>query len=78
MIDVADHRFPETSENMNARNEAVVQAEMERYMYQAREILIKNKAFLEKVAEELIKNQTLLNSDMQKIRTSVNVSEVVA
>lgn len=32
MIDVSNHQFPEISESMNSRNEAVVQAELERYI----------------------------------------------
>lgn len=76
MIDVATHRFPETSENMNSRNEAVVHAELERYMLKARDILLKNRAFLEKAAEQLLQKETLLYSDIQAIRESVDVVEV--
>ena len=78
MVDVSNHRFPDTSENMNARNEAVVQAELERYTFRAREILTKNKEFLEKVAEALVEKENLLFSDIQKIRASVMVSEFAA
>ena len=76
MVDVSNHRFPDTSESMNARNEAVVQAELERYMFLAREIITKNKEFLEKVAEALVEKENLLSSDIQKIRASVMVSEI--
>lgn len=71
MIDVADHRFPETSESLNSRNETVVQAEMERYMFKAREILVKNREFLEKVSKALEEKENLLFSDIQQIRASV-------
>ena len=74
MIDVSNRRFPDISENLNARNEAVVHAELERYMYKAREIIAKNKEFLEKLAEELIQKETLLSSDVQRIRASVIVN----
>ena len=48
MIDVANHRFPESSESFNSRNESVVHAELERYMFKAREILIKTVIFLKR------------------------------
>ena len=76
MIDVATHRFPDTSENMNSRNEAVVHAELERYMLKARDILLKNRMFLEKTTELLLKKETLLYSDIKELRESVSVVEV--
>lgn len=68
MIDVSTRRFPETSESMNARNEAVVQAEMDTLLKRARSILIQNKEFLEKTAEQLIEKDTLLYSEIQALR----------
>lgn len=53
MIDTANYKFPESSESFNSRNEAVVQAEIERYIFQTRNILLQNKEFLEKVAAAL-------------------------
>ena len=76
MIDVATHRFPDTSENMNSRNEAVVHAELERYMLKVRDILLKNRMFLEKTTELLLKKETLLYSDIKELRESVSVVEV--
>ena len=76
MIDVATHRFPETSESMNSRNEAVVQAELERYMLKARDIILKNRSFLEKAAELLLEKETLLYSDIQGLRESVEIVSV--
>lgn len=40
--------------------------------------MIHNKEFLEKLAEELIKKETLLSSDVQKIRESVTLVETVS
>lgn len=77
MIDVANHRFPESSESFNSRNESVVQAELERYMFKAREILIKNRDFLEKAAQMLSEKETLLYSDIRKLRESIKITEVV-
>lgn len=76
MVDVSTHRFPETSESLNARHEAVTQAELERYFLKAKEILLKNKVFLERVAAALLAKETLLYSDIQAIRSSVVITEV--
>lgn len=77
MIDVANHRFPESSESFNSRNESVVHAELERYMFKTREILIKNRDFLEKAAQMLSEKETLLYSDIRKLRESIKITEVV-
>lgn len=74
MLDVSNHRFPETSESLNARNEAAVHAELERYIFETRNILLKNIEFLEKVANALIEKETLLFSDIKSIRDSVNIT----
>lgn len=76
MLDVATRRFPETSESLNARNEAVTHAEMERYLFKTRDLLLRNRAFLEKAAKELQKKETLLYSDVQRIRSEVEITEV--
>ena len=75
MIDVADHRFPETSESLNARNEAVTQAELERCMYKTKDILLKNRAFLEAATEALVEKETLLYSDIRALRESVQITK---
>lgn len=76
MIDVATNRFPNTSENMNSRNEAVTQAELERYMLITKDILLKNREFLEKATAALIEKETLLHSDVKKIRESSVITDV--
>ena len=68
MVDVANHRFPETSESLNSRNESIVQTELERYFYKAKEIILKNKEFLDTVVCALIEKETLLSSDIKKIK----------
>ena len=68
MVDVSTRRFPETSQSMNSRNESVVQAELEALMIRTRGILIKNRVFLEKVAEQLVERETLLYSDIKALR----------
>jgi len=76
MIDVADHRFPGSSESFTARNEAVVHAELERYMYKARDILLRNRAFLEKATAALVEKDTLLYSDIKALRESIDLVSV--
>ncbi|HIV03465.1 MAG TPA: AAA family ATPase, partial [Candidatus Aphodoplasma excrementigallinarum] len=76
MIDVATNRFPDTSENMNSRNEAVTQAELERYMLITKDILLKNREFLEKATAALIEKETLLHSDISILRNNTTITEV--
>lgn len=76
MIDVANRRFPETSESLNSRNESVVQAELERYMMKARQILLLNKEFLENTIKALMVKETLLPSDIKCIREKSKVVSV--
>ncbi len=76
MIDVATRRFSNTSESMNSRNEAVTQAELERYMVITKNLLLKNRDFLEKTAAALEKQETLLFSDIQKIKSTTSVTPV--
>ena len=64
------------SENYRSRIEAVVHAELERYMFKTREILIKNKEFLEKTAALLKEKRTLLYSDIKALRESVTIVNV--
>ena len=76
LLDVEARRTPIMSEDLNARSEAVVQAELERYLFKAREILLKNKGFLEDVATVLLEKETLLYSDIRELRESAEITEV--
>ncbi|MBR4490570.1 AAA family ATPase [bacterium] len=51
--------------------ERCVHSALERYIFKARNILLKNRDFLEKVTEALIEKKTLLYSDIRAIRESV-------
>ena len=73
LVDVETRNTPCMSENLNARNEAVVQAELERYLQEAKAILFKHKEFLEKVQSVLMQKETLLYSDIREIRGSVPI-----
>ena len=69
MLDVSATRsYGDTSENLNSRNEAVVQAALERFMAATRRILLDNRPFLAAVTTALAEKKTLLHSDIQKIR----------
>ena len=73
ILNVATKNF-DSSENMNARSEAVTHTELERYMLKARDILLKNRDFLEKATEALIEKGTLLYSDIRAIRESTTIT----
>ena len=76
MVDVETPYSTRMSEVMNARTEAVIQAEMAKYMFKAKEILIKNREFIEKTVEMLLKKETLLASDIKAIKDSLNIVSV--
>ena len=75
MLDVANNRFPDTSESLNARNEAVTQALLERYLMKTRSILLQNTSFLQRVAVALEEKQTLLYSDIQKLKEECELQQ---
>lgn len=76
MLDIRSGSFRNMSENWCAQNEAVVYAELERYMFKARDILIKNREFLEQTATALLAKETLLYSDIRAIRNRVEITAV--
>lgn len=55
----------------------IVAAELERYMFKAREIIAENREFLNKTALELIEKHTLLYSDIRRIRESCTIVPTV-
>lgn len=69
--------FYNLSDRTFDNREAVVHAELERYIFQTRNILLKNKEFLEKVADALAEKETLLFSDIKAIRESVTITKCV-
>ena len=64
----------ETSESLKARVENVVACELERYLYLCRDILIKNRDFVLALADELNRKETLLYSDVQRIRARYTIT----
>lgn len=69
--------FYNLSDRTFDNREAVVHAELERYIFQTRNILLKNKEFLERVADALVEKETLLFSDIKAIRESVTITKCV-
>ena len=66
----------ECSESLSARREAVVSALLEQYFLKSKDIMIKNRSFLEKIADELVQKGTLLYSDIHRIKESVTITPV--
>lgn len=64
----------EISESLLSRSEAVIQAELERYQFRVRDILLKNKEFLFRIAEELKAKGYLVYSDIKRIRNEETVT----
>lgn len=77
-MNVDDTWYRPVSEIEKARIEAVVQAEMERCAREVRDILIRNRAFLERVASELAEKKVLLYSDIRRLRNEIPVVTVGA
>ena len=75
LVDMKTRWKPGMSENLNAMCESVVHAELDRYMFKAKDILLKNREFLEKATDALVEKETLLFSDIRGIRESVKITE---
>lgn len=76
LVDVEAPGSPVMSESLNARTETVVHAELERYLLKAKDILLRNRAFLNKATDMLLIKGTLLYSDIKAIRESIPVVDV--
>lgn len=63
-----------TSQQLLSRTENIVHNEFQRYMNEAKEILINNKDFLDAIVKALLEKGILLNSDINKIRESCKVT----
>ena len=62
------------SERYKSSMEALMAAELEKNMFAVRDMLLKNRVFLEKTAEALLEKEVLLASDIAKIREAVNAA----
>ena len=70
LLNVESDSSSNMSESLNARSEAAVQAELERYYGKARALLAQNEAFLKEITEALVIKNTLLYSEIQAIRSA--------
>ncbi|MBQ7623696.1 MAG: AAA family ATPase [Clostridia bacterium] len=68
--------FISIDRDMTPAEESAIKAELERYAFKVRDILIKNREFLEKTADELYDKKYLLRSDIDRIKASVNIMPV--
>ena len=68
LLNMKNRFSSEISDELNAKTEAVVHAELERLFYQARSILLKNWNFLQKTVDALMEKETLLYSDIRALR----------
>lgn len=67
---VSAGRYYSRPDAYQAQVRAGVASEMERLMMQTRELLLNNREFLEKAAEQLLEKETLLYSEIRAIRES--------
>ena len=70
--------FRDYSEAYKVMVDSIVKAELERNMFKVRDILLKNREFLEKVTEALLEKEVLLASDIKAIRNSVTITAAAA
>ena len=68
LVNIGQACFEESSQFLNHKFEIAIQTELERYQLQVRDILMKKKPFLENVMNGLIQKETLLYSDIQRIK----------
>lgn len=72
-LDTSGKMTKELSDAQLSRSEAVIQAELERYQYKVRELLISNKEFLLRITNELKEKRHLLYSDIQRIKKDFKI-----
>ncbi len=76
MLDVSNSGARYSSDSFAGKYETVTQAELERHLIIARQILINNKDFLLKLAKKLKEKKTLLYSDIRSIRESTTINKI--
>lgn len=68
--------FGENSHSSNdlvSRKEFQIGAELERYYKQTRQLLVRNREFLDKLACALVDKKTLVNKGVQDIKRTCNI-----
>ena len=61
----------DASENLLAKKEQIVSLEMNKYYQRTKELLLENRAFLDKVIEALLEKRTLTQAEIKRIRESI-------
>ncbi len=69
--------YETSSAQLLASREQAIFAELERYLFKAKEIIAQNREFLDRVANALLEKETLLYSDMKKIREGCTIVPAV-
>ena len=65
------------SEALDSRQEIVIDAELERHLFKAKEIIADNREFLDALAKELYTKKTLLHSDIKRIREACTIKPAI-
>ncbi len=63
------------AENSRVRVETQIYSEMERYYFEAKRLLIKNREFLDKVAQALISKKTIIGKDISRIKAECKITD---
>ena len=72
-LDIYEH-YQNPSNDIRAKQEGVIHAEIERYLMQTKMLLTNNWGFLNAVATALLEKRTLLHSDIQKLKSSCDIT----
>lgn len=72
-----DFSSKESSELQKNNNEIIVHAELEKYMFKVKDILLKNKEYLLALAKEISVKRTLLYSDIRRIASGFTLVKYI-
>ena len=61
------------TDSFRVKVQEIIAADMERYYYHVKEILVRNREFLERTAQALSEKSVLVSSEIKKIRESCTV-----
>ncbi len=70
--------FGQYSDGYKNTVENIITVELEKNLFKVRDIILKNKEFLEKATEALLEKEVLLASDIKAIRNSVTITAAAA
>lgn len=74
LLDVSNDTNLVASEAYLLQAETAIKAELERNMFIVRDILVKNRGFVERIADALMEKRTLLFSEIQKLKSESMVA----